>query len=135
MEQNNIKKFHEAVNALAEKWCGISDAFSMEQTADMLTKQTAKGENEDVVTARMCAAAYGMENVTVRDAALITDDELRRGVQAGTAQLVGKGGKKPTMADLLDLIARHWKDLDDKEKLIVADVVVGELNNDAGTAA
>lgn len=135
-KQSNAEKFHAAVNALAEQWCGVSDAFSVEQTAEMLAKQTARGENADIVAARMCAAAYGMENVTVADAALIVDDELRRGVRTGTAKLIDKKtDTKPTMADALDILIRHWRDLSDSEKLVVADVVVGELNNDAGTAA
>lgn len=134
-QSDNNKKFHAAVNALTEKWCGVSDAFSLEQASDMLSEQVSRGAGADIVTARMCALAYGMANITLRDAALLADDELRRGLRAGTEKLKDKAEKTPTIADALDILLRHWRDLSDSEKRIVADVVVGAWQNDAGTAA
>ena len=135
MDEKLIMKCQQALNALAEKWCGVSDAFTLDQAEELMKRQVERGENAEVLTAHLCAAAYGFENVTVRDAALITDHELKRGIQIASGKLVGKDGRRSTIADVTDILLRRWKDLGNEEKLIVADAVIGELNHDAGTAA
>ncbi len=126
----NVKKFRDAMNAHAEKVCGVPDAFGIEQAADMLKTWTEQqGGDEELAVARMCELAYGTENVTFKDALLIIDDEIRKGVKACGASLKTEQIGEWTMADVVDILLRHWKDFTTYEKEIIGRAVTGELRH------
>lgn len=135
-ENGNVTKFRDAMNTHAEKVCGVPDAFSIEQAADMLETWTEQqGGNEDLAVARMCELAYGLPNVTLKDALLLLDERERKYVRAYGAALRDSDGKESTIADLVDVLVRHWSDFNDAEKKIVAAAVTGELHEKSGRCA
>lgn len=126
----NVAKFHDAMNTLAKRSCGVSDAYNNEQAVDMLKTWTEQnGGNEDLAVARMCELAYGTENVTFKDAMLIIDDEIRKGVKACGTSLKEEQIGEWTMTDVVDILVRHWKDFTDAEKIVIGRAVTGELSH------
>lgn len=120
---DNNTKFRTAANALALRWCNASDALDDQQTDEILKEWTRQnGGNEDLAVARMCELAYGLSNITLRDAFLIINAEAEK----NGAALCSEGADKATIADVFDIIARHWHQFSEREKAIISSLVAGD---------
>lgn len=123
---NQAEKFRGAINELARRWCNIDGAFNEQQAAAMLQQLTQNGEDADTVTAQFCAFAYGLGNISVKDAKLVTDSRLKSCIKGVGNTLSPEHSKDSVM---LDLLCRHWSDLTEDEKILVADVAVQSKKN------
>lgn len=117
---DKIEKFRGAINELAHRWCNVDDAFDKEQASLMLQQLTQK-EDADIVTAHFCAFAYGLENLSVKDAKLVIDSRLKSCIKDVANSLPLECSKDGAM---LDILCRHWSDLSEDEKIMVADAAV-----------
>lgn len=118
---NQAEKFRGAINELARRWCNIDGAFNEQQAAAMLQQLTQNGEDADTVTAQFCAFAYGLGNISVKDAKLVTDSRLKSCIKGVGNTLSPEHSKDSVM---LDLLCRHWSDLTEDEKIMVANAAI-----------
>ena len=84
-----------------------------------------QGGNENLAVARMCELAYGLSNITLRDAILIINAEAEK----NGATLHSEGVSMVTIADVFDILARHWHQFSKREKTIISRLVAGDPNN------
>lgn len=124
---DKIEKFRDAINELAHRWCNVDDAFNEEQATTMLQQLTRKGEDADTVTAHFCAFAYGLDSLSVKDAKMVADSRLKSCIKGVVDTLPPERSKDGVM---LDLLCRHWADLTEDEKIMVADAAIKVKTNE-----
>lgn len=118
---NQLSKFRDAINELARRWCNVDGAFSDEQAATMFEHLTHHGEDADTITAQFCAYAYGLENLSVKDAKRVVDSRLLSGIKSVANTLPPERSKDSA---ILDILCRHWADFSEEEKTIIADTAI-----------
>lgn len=118
---NQTEKFRGAINELARRWCNVDDAFNRVQAAALLQQLTHKGEDANTVTAHFCAFAYGFDSLSVKDAKLVADSRLKSCIK-GVANALSPECSKDSV--MLDLLCRHWADLSEDEKIMVANAAI-----------
>lgn len=130
MQYDKVEKFRDALNTTAEKWCRVSEAFETEQASEILNKLTKDWKtDEETVIAQLCAVAYGIENITVRDAALALDYQQRYGLHRAVENLVDGAVIEPSLKEVTDILIAHWRELNEKEKQTVSYFVTRKLDD------
>lgn len=128
--ERNIERYHAALNEVAQRWCKENDAFTLEKAAELLKNDTDRYGSEEYAVAELCGVAYGGWDITVRDLFnIFTHEERKMLSQAGGKLRHASVEHHTALADLVDVLVRHWYDFDADEKAIVSTAVTGVLNN------
>lgn len=125
---NNLEKACNALNALAEKWCGVQEAFTDDDASKMLQKVTAETGNEDYSAAYLSMLGYGLENITLKDFSILTDYRLKFSVvKAATRHLLGDREER-NLGCFLQIMCHHWADLNSMEKDDLAEAALSGIS-------